>query len=374
MKNSVPRGRGAALLPVLAAILALAPAWAEETPLFKIPPKYLEPDPELTGTAGRILSPEAEDLVRVGILYHDQGDYESAMGYYREALALSPDHPVICYEMAFSSLYMGDFQGALELADQGITAAKARGMDDLIPNLFDLKGSALDNLGRGEEAIEVYLSAINVYGAANTFLYYNLGLSYYRIEKRDEARNALIEGLLINPNHASGNYLLGRLCMEKGMKTQGFYAFAYFLLLEPNTERAEEAYTAILAALTGQDETAGLQDNGSFTGADRVISLSFTLDEENKDKSDAEKTQAKLYHVFDTLGGQNDAEGTGYPAGDALWRDFYIPFFFKIAHSDYFGIFCRYIGLTADPGADEWIENGREEIEGFFGWLNGSLD
>jgi len=35
-----------------------------------------------------------------------------------------------------------------------------------------------------------------------------------------------------------------------------------------------------------------------------------------------------------------------------------------------FGTFCRYIGLTTDPDADAWIENGRDEIEGFFDWLN----
>ncbi|MDR1143894.1 MAG: tetratricopeptide repeat protein, partial [Spirochaetaceae bacterium] len=51
-------------------------------------------EPELKpGSFGNALSPEAEELVRLGVSYHDQGDYETAIGYYDAALELAPDHP-----------------------------------------------------------------------------------------------------------------------------------------------------------------------------------------------------------------------------------------------------------------------------------------
>ncbi|MDR2552515.1 MAG: tetratricopeptide repeat protein [Treponema sp.] len=332
--------------------------------------KALQGDPEIAGVSSRILSPEAEELVRTGILYHDRGDYETALDYYRKALELAPDHPVVCYEMAFSYLYMGDSETALQTAERGIAAAVDRDMGDLIPSLFDLKGSALDNLGRSEEAVDVYLEAINKYGAADTFLYYNLGLTYYRIGKSGEALDALVQGLQINPNHSSSNYLLGRICMEKGMKTQAFYSLLYLLLLEPNTDRAAESYNTILHMLAIQEETIGFRNNGTFTPADIIISLSFTLDEANAQKDASEKTAAKLYYIFTTLEDQKNAGKIGRSAGDELWWDFYSSFFYRIAKSDYFGTFSRYIGIASDPQADEWIETGRDEIEGLFTWLN----
>jgi tetratricopeptide (TPR) repeat protein len=246
-------------------------------------------------------------------------------------------------------------------------------MDNLMPTLFDLKGSALDNLNRSEEAVAVYLEAINKYGASNTFLYYNLGLSYYRVDRRDDAWESLVKGLQINPNHPSSNYLLGRIAMETGKKTQAFYSLCYFLLMEPNTERSTLAYNTILYMLGRPEEEAiGVRNNGAFTTADMIIAFSFNLDEQNAGLNAAEKIRAKLYYLFTNLEEQKNSGKITRSAGDELWWDFYAPFFYRVAKSDYFNVFCRYIGLTTDPQADDWIENGREEIEGFFKWLNAS--
>ena len=329
------------------------------------PPAEIPPEP-----ADKAMSPEAEDLVQRGIKYHDGGDYETAINYYQQAMELAPEHPVICYEMAFSYISMDEPQTALDLAERGIASALARNYTELIPTLLDLKGSALDNLGRSEEAVAVYLEAINTYGAANTLLYYNLAVSYYRVGKGPEAAEALLKGLTLNPNHASSNYLMGRLCMEAGKKTQALYALSYFLLLEPNTDRAGSSYTTILHMLAQEGEGIGVKDNGTFTPGDMIISLAFTLDEANAGKSGVEKTRAKLLYVFTALEEQKNSGKIGRAGGDELWWDFYAPFFNRIARSDYFNTFCRYIALSTDPEADHWIENGRDEIEGFFTWLN----
>ena len=327
-------------------------------------------NPDITGVNfDYYLNAEAEELVRKGIRYHDGGNYEEAIKYYNQAMELSPNHPVILYEMGFSYISIGNYGKALEAADKGIAEAKARGDVEVIPSLLDLKGSALDNLGRSGEAINVYLQALNEYGVSNTFLYYNLAVSYYRAEKRDEAVKALSRGLLINPNHASSNYLLGKICMEDGKKTQAFYALCYFLLLEPNTERSIQSYNTILNMLK-PEERIGFRDNGAFTASDMVISVAFTMDEANYRLSDAEKTKAKLKFIFTSLDDQKNTGKIKRSDGDELWWDFYSPFFYRIAVSDYFNTYCRYIGLSLDPQAESWITNGRDEIEGFFEWLN----
>ena len=319
------------------------------------------------------LSPEAEELVRTGVMHHDRGDYETAINYYKQAMGFSPNHPVICYEMGFSYLSLGDNKTALEMAEGGIAEAKRRNDQDVIPSLLDLKGSALDNLGRSEEAINVYLEALNNYGVHNTFLYYNLAVSYYRIEKREEAVEALTVGLFINQNHASSNYLMGKICMEDGKKTQAFYSLCYFLLLEPNTERALQSYNTILFMLK-QEEMIGFSDNGAFTASDMIISVAFALDEENFRLSDTEKTKAKLYYIMTSLEDLKNSGRIQRNSGDELWWDFFSPFFNRIALSDYFGMYCRYISISVDPDADSWIENESAKIGVFFEWLNEYLE
>jgi len=326
--------------------------------------------PEMTVSYNFSLSPEAEDLVRKGIEHHDRRDFDAAINYYIQALELAPDHPVIYYEMGFSYVSMGDFDTALEMADKGIDSAKRLNYAEVIPSLLDLKGITLSNLGRHNEAIETYHQVINEYGVSTTFLYYNLGVSYYRMDRREEAIEVLSKALLINPNHVGSNYLLGRICMEDGKPAQAFYALCYFLILEPNSERAAQSYNTVLHMLTGQNETIGFRDNGTFTPADVIISVAFTLDEANFRLSDEDKIRAKLHYVFSNLEEQKNSDRIKRSDGDELWWDFYAPFFYRIAGSEYFSTFCRYIGLTRDPNANDWITNGREEIEGFFEWLN----
>jgi len=327
-------------------------------------------DEESSVTYSNLLSEEAEELVRTGVSYHDKGDYKTAIDYYNRAMELAPDHPVIYYEIGFSRIAMGDVAEALEFAEKGLNAAKTRGQEEMIPNLLDLKGSALYNLGRSQEAVDVYLLAINQYGVTSVFPYYNLGLNYYRLERTGEAVDALCRGLLINPNHASSNYLLGRICIENGKKTQALFTLCYFLLLEPNSERALQSYNTVKHLLSIQEEGIGVSDNGTFTAADMIVSVAFTLDEENFRMTEADKTKAKLEYVFTALEEQKNFGKIGRSSGDELWWDFYSPFFYRIVKSEHAKTFYRYIGLSTDPNADNWIENGREEIENFFIWLN----
>jgi len=327
-------------------------------------------DREASAAYSNLLSEEAEELVRTGASYHDRGDYKTAIDYYNRAMELAPDHPLIYYETGFTSIALGDMEEALELAEKGLNAAKTREYEEIIPNLLDLKGSALYNLGRSEEAVETYLLAINQYGVTSIFPYYNLGLNYYRLERRNEAEDALRRGLLINPNHASSNYLLGKICMEEGKKTQALFALCYFLLLEPNSERALQSYSTVKHLLSVQEEGIGIRDNGAFTAADMIISVAFTMDESNFRMSEADKTKAKLEYVFTALEEQKNSGKISRSTGDELWWDFYSPFFYRVVKSEYAKTFYRYIGMSADSGADNWIENGRDEIESFFNWLN----
>jgi tetratricopeptide (TPR) repeat protein len=327
-------------------------------------PKVLAKPPIM----GNLLSPEAENLVRRGVSSHDRGDYKAAIDFYNQAMVLEPDHPVIYYETAYTYISTGELDAALTLAEKGIASAETRKYNEVMPTLLDLKGSILYNLNRNQEAIDVYNKAVDQYKVSNTFIFYNLAINYYALNMREDAVGMLLKGLLISPNHASSNYLLGKICVEDGKLTQGFYALCYFLIQEPTSNRAGQAYKTIQNILSGQHQAV---NSGGFAVADKLILSANTANTGAAGKSEAEQLQAKLRYCLTALEKERISGAIQRGFGDELWWDYYSPFFFRIVTSDtYSPTFFRYIGLSADPDAEKWIESERGEIEGFFTWLN----
>jgi tetratricopeptide (TPR) repeat protein len=317
---------------------------------------------------------EVDELMRTGVEHHDEGDYDKAIEYYEKALELAPDVPGIYYEMAFSYLYKGNPEEALRCSQKGIDLAAAQGAEGMLPGLYDLKGSALDDLGRHEEAVEVYLDALNRFNVNSTRLYYNLGLTYYRMGERDKARDSLAQSLMNDPFHPSSNFLLGKICYEQGRKSQSLYALCYFLLLEPYTERAGEAYSTIEQLMSGNEDGIAVSDAGNFTSFDIMISILLTDPENETPEASKDEQFIKKLRVFFFAGQAPLVQSlrqieSQHPA-DNLWWEFYIPFFFRLAESEHFETFCRYIGMNVSPESMAWLNENEEKIDVMFEWLN----
>jgi tetratricopeptide (TPR) repeat protein len=314
------------------------------------------------------VDPEVEKLMRSGIDYHDSREYDKAIECYEKALKLAPDIPGIYYEIAFSQLYNGKPEMALDYAQKGIDLAVRLDVNDELPGLYDIKGSALDDLGRREEAVKVYLEAITRFSVNNTRLYYNLGLTYYRMGSQEKALDALARSLLSDTFHPSSNFLAGTICYELGRKTQCLYSLCYFLLLEPNTERAETAYETIrqLILETDSDEIS-VSDSGSFTGLDLILGL--MLASSGNENESADSRLIKKLGAFFKIVDEQKAEPPAASPED-LWWKFYIPFFSRLAGSEHFETFCRYIGMSSSGESRDWIDENAGKIDVMFEWLN----
>jgi tetratricopeptide (TPR) repeat protein len=316
-------------------------------------------------------------LMQTGIEYHDNEEYGKAIECYEKALKLAPNMPGIYYELAFSHLYNENPQAALEYAQKGIDLAVAQNTKEELPGLYDLKGSALDELGRREEAVRVFLEALDRYDSANTRLYYNLALTYYRMGDRDKARDALARSLLGDTFHQSGNFLLGKICYEQGRRTQSLYSLCYFLLLEPNSPRSGEANEIIwqLVAESGGGEEISFSNSGGFTGADLILGLMLASQSAVPNESAGVLLTKRLGLFFKmmkdqaaALSGKSNNENAA-PA-DSLWWEFYIPFFTRLSESKHFETFCHYITISSSEESGAWLAANGEKIDAMFEWLN----
>ncbi len=129
-----------------------------------------------------------------GQLLLRKGDYEGAQKAFKKALALDPepaDRPAIYYQMAYALLQIGDYQGAERIAREGLEEA-------MLPELFNILGTAYFKQKRVPEALEAYMQAIehNPEGAID---YANVGACLMALGLKKEAERFFESAQLLDP-------------------------------------------------------------------------------------------------------------------------------------------------------------------------------
>jgi len=104
--------------------------------------------------------------------YKEMGDTATSVEVMKEGFEKYPENQQILFELINYYIDTNNSQEAINYLDKAI----AKESDN--PTLYFAKGSALEKLGRGEEALEVYQKAIDVDpDFANA--YYNIGVYYF---------------------------------------------------------------------------------------------------------------------------------------------------------------------------------------------------
>lgn len=314
-----------------------------------------------------------DSLVQVGIQYHDKGEYAKAIQVYNEALKIDPKSTLVNYELSMTYMYSGDNEKAIKHSDVVIKQKK-----DLLLPAYITKGSALSNSGKIKQAIKLYEEAIKKFGD-NYLLYFNLGISYSKIKDNDNAEQSFIKAIMDKSSHTSSHYGLALLEYQKDNRVQSLLSLYYFLMLEPNSKRSETAYNLLKKQLGGnvqKDNSNSVNINifvnpksmdSEFGAADIMIAMleaSNSL-EENKDKTTEELFIENTKSFFSVLGELHENEKKSN-----IWWDFYVPFFYNLAKSEYMDVFCNYISISSNGNARKWLETNNEKLENFGKWIS----
>lgn len=316
---------------------------------------------------------DIENLVQIGIEHHDRGEYAKAIEAYKKALKIDPASDLVNYELALTYMYSGDNKNAIKHSDIVIKQNK-----EFLLLAHITKGSALSNLGKIKEALKVFDKALAKFGK-NHLLYYNIGISYVKIQENKKAELAFIDAIETNPNHASSHYALAMIKNINGERVPSLLSLYYFLLLEPSSKRAETAYQLLQKQLGGnvqKDENDPLKINivldsknmdSEFSTAEMMLAMleaSNTL-EKNENKTPEELFESNSSSFFSVLGEikENDKKKSN------VWWDFYVPFFYDLAKSEYIEVFCNYISLSSNEKAREWIQTNKEKVDNFGKWI-----
>jgi tetratricopeptide (TPR) repeat protein len=312
-------------------------------------------------------------LIAQGLALHGAGNFNGAIAKYEQILADAPTVVEAIYELAFSHAAKRDCARAMAIARAGAEYQSA-----LLPQFHMLLGNCLDELGKRDEAINVYKAAIkSTPGFA--LLHYNLGLTYMRTGRLDDARKALQQSLHLNPNHGSSHYLLSTIYQQFGYRVPATLALSRFLSIEPDGPRTVDALRrlqSLLGAGVSQSETSkeinivfpakSKKDEGDFDAAGVAMSLSLAANQMNSEKKDVSpfKMISTSYTVMSEVLGRT--EGKGFAA------QYYAPFFAELHKQGFVEAFVYHaLPVARLIGASEWEKENPNKVSDFQRWISG---
>lgn len=172
----------------------------------------------------------------LGVVYERTDRYAKAIPFYKESLAIESNKEIAnrisnCYNE------IGDYDKALEYCDQAIA------LDSTKTNYLYFKANILDNAGRSEEAIKVMDSYI-AQNHEEYFPYYRRGWFKDHSGKTDEAIEDYTMAITLQPNDAYQYLNRGVLLLQKGDKKKADDDFKQTVRLDSVPDAPECAFYA----------------------------------------------------------------------------------------------------------------------------------
>lgn len=315
-------------------------------------------------------------LIREGVALHDQHDFARAIAKYKQALAENPWEVTALHELSFTYFESGNYKDALATARLG-----ARCRSQLLPRFYILIGNALDEMGRGNEAIEVYKAAVKQDPGVG-LLYYNLAISLRRAGKQVEAKAAVEKALELDPSHSSSHVFLGGIYRDMGYRVPAILAFSRFLVLEPESARAAKILPVLQALLSGgakrEKEPGHIAilmttprksqvDEGDFAPVELMFSILAAGDLMKADQSQdkASSSYDRVVSIYSSLGSaiENAKPGGGFAAS------YYAPYFSALAKAGHAeALVGRAWSRGEVAGRSEWVKVNGDKLEAFRNW------
>jgi tetratricopeptide (TPR) repeat protein len=320
---------------------------------------------------------KAKTLVREGVALHDKGEYEKALTKYEEAIAESPGYVDAYYEKSYTLSSLKRYEECVELSKELI---KKFPDEEILKGVYVQYGSALDDLGRPEDAIKVYNTGLKKF-PGYFLLNFNKGITYTVMNDYDKAYNCYQQALIARPLHASSYFRVAEL-LRSSNHIPSMLASIMHLVLEPQTERSVTSFSSVKELMFGNVKKTGdnsititmdasmLSDKKSkkkpdnFSMQEMIFTMSSALDKDSVmnsiTKTDVEKFDLKLQLLINSL---SDGER-------GFFSERYVPFFKKLKEKEYTNIVSHLVyANTSDERNAGWLKVNTDKTDAFYDWL-----
>lgn len=201
----------------------------------------------------------------------------------------------------------------------------------------------------------------------NTYVLYDLGLSYIKIKDYEKARESFQASIKINPFYSSSHVLLGNIMVAENKKTRAALSYMIGLALDnDNSLVFEQIEKMFLGQVDFQGTVKGSKEE-LFNNSD--LMLDYRL-------SSNTKTSTNI--AYKSIGSQQLealVKSLSYKEGTAdFWMEFYIPLFKQLNEKELSTSFLHFIlQVTDSKSVKKWIKSNQSDYDSMINLCNSYL-
>jgi uncharacterized protein len=302
------------------------------------------------------------ELIKKGVELHDAEKYDEALSYYNQVHENDTNFGLATAEKAFAYYAKKDYANAIKLCEEALKIGT-----DFDKNIYITLGSAYDDSGNQQKAIEVFDKGISEF-PKNYLILFNKAVTLVKQEKFQEAAYTFQKTIELNPFHASSHLRLGQLAEQEGELTKAILCYNTFLVVEPASERSLAVLNMLdLLCSKKYDDSKAKGIKLSSTGDDFkeievLLRKQLALNSNYKLESKADfpvirQNQALLSYLVNHKG------------KEGFWEKFYVPFYAKIYSNKLFETFSYFLLVSSsNEKIKSLVNKNNSNITKFVDW------
>ncbi len=303
-------------------------------------------------------------LITEGIALQKTGKHAEAIIQFKAALETEPENVPANYQTAFSLVALKKGEEAIPYAEKVIKTKT-----NYTAAAYSLLGGIYDSAGLAANAITVYNEGLKTFPADQN-MWFNLGLAYFRNKQYADAENAATEAIKLDVKHANSQRLYALVAFHQNKRMNALLGLCSFLLTDPSSPRAEEAYTNILSILQGgvlkgadtKELSPGeVKEATALNGGIASVIHSSTAQK----LSGVALLEYELKNIFAFAG-----ESSGKKAKKGFFDNFFVAYFYKLAKSDDILAFAELVSNSGQQGGyEKWRKASPAKAIGLDEWV-----
>jgi hypothetical protein len=297
-------------------------------------------------------------MLKEGVRLNDQGDYTGAIARYDAILAKNDRYFSAYVEKTITLAQSGRYQDCVDLSQRLIKEfPNGKGFE----HVYDTYGSAMDALGKPDEAIRIYEEGIQKFPDFY-LLPFNKGMTEFSQKKNGAAIIDYETAIRLHPGHASSHLYLA-YAVYPANRMAAAMAMATFMLLEMEGPRAQKNLPLLLKMLGGNVEKKDDQQINITMSSDaadtskkeddfRVTELMMGLM-----TASAMGAKAKDTSAIKQLTVKLEVLGIANPEKKGFFTHTYVPFFAGLKKADLLEVAAHLIYWSSgDEDNQRWLK------------------
>jgi len=286
-------------------------------------------------------------LLADGVTLQKTGKHAEAAAKFKEILQAQADNAAANYQLAFSLVALKNGSEAIPYAEKATKINSA-----YTAAAYSLLGGIYDASAQAEKAIAVYNEGLKKFPNDQN-MWFNSGLAYFRSKQYAEAEKAAIEAIKLDVKHANSQRLYALVAFHQNKRMNALLGLCSFLLADPSSPRAEEAYTNIQSILKGGVlKGADTKELSTAEAKEAVIlnaGITSVINSPSAQKlSGVALLEYQLKNIFNFVG-----QAAAKKADKSFFDNFFVAYFFKLAQSNNTEALAQLINKNADGAAYE---------------------